>query len=83
MLELINTWEKGLVHAACPIVIPFKRADITQSFAAVETEQLAPAVHGRDVRFGRAATVSFESLRSEFGQNSARNYLNSALPDAD
>ena len=32
----------------------------------------------RDVRFGRAGTVSFESLPSEFCQNSVRNHQNSA-----
>ena len=35
-------------------------------------------VAARDVRFGRGGTVSFESLRSEFGQNSVRNHENSA-----
>ena len=37
----------------------------------------------RDVRFGRAGTVSFESLPSEFRQNSVRNHQNSAriLPE--
>ena len=33
---------------------------------------------GRDVRFGRGGTVSFESLRSNSGQNSVRNHQNSA-----
>ena len=34
-------------------------------------------VSARDVRFGRAGTVSFESLRSELGQNSVRNHQHS------
>ena len=37
----------------------------------------SPLVSTRDVRFGRGGTVSFEPLRSEIGQNSVRNHLNS------
>jgi len=35
---------------------------------------MATQVQAGDVRFGGGGTVSFESLRSKFGQNSIRNH---------